>query len=192
MLDKILDFFLSAAKTVAFLVLAIIAIIWALFWYHYEFSPYRGAKFNKEIWMLAGEAMGGGVDWSVPVFPTDRCPMYSDLVHNHLHKGMSLQEVEDLLGKNELWHYCKDKKIKATGYVVGSCASSPLFHGGFRILRLVFNKNNDLIKFGKSSDINFCSDEYNEITCDKSKQFCTCYKKDKMWRESYKCKIDQW
>lgn len=80
-------------------------------------------KFDSKEWKLARTEKGeDGLTKDLE----RRCGMYHDLTSNYLHKGMTIKEVEDLLGPIDEWSYCKDKKIKCKNYGMGVCYSNAL------------------------------------------------------------------
>jgi hypothetical protein len=82
-------------------------------WAVYE--PLMTEKFDSVIWKQSSVKYGRH-------YPIEkRCGMYHDLTWNHLKKGMSIKEVESLLGEINEWLYCKDKRIKCHNYGMGVC-----------------------------------------------------------------------
>jgi hypothetical protein len=71
-------------------------------------KPLMKKKFNSEEWK---SAFGGTLE--------NRCGMYHDLTRNHLRKGMTIKQVEELLGEEYRWRYSKDGKVKCVSYVMG-------------------------------------------------------------------------
>lgn len=163
--------------------------------YEGDYKAYRGLKFDRNIWDEDGGALVlGGKD---SVYGTNlRCKMYDDLSKNHLREGMKLHEVEDLLGEVELLTYCKKKKIKCGYYRLGTCYASSWTLSS-ATLRLCFNKDLEVIKFGKDDILTeLCGDDW--ASCYKEKQ-CRCHVTEKMedggkHTHFFPCKekIDRW
>ena len=94
---------------------------------------FNSKKFDSELWKA-----------SEVIYATNRCPMYHDLVSNHLQNGMTQDQVEVLLGEGQLFLYCTDKKIKCINYLMDMCSL-----GSIDRLYACFNENNKLIYYGR-------------------------------------------
>lgn len=116
--------------------------------------------------------------------------MYSDLVKNHLKKGMHLDDVEKLLGKTDYISYCMDKKNKCHVYTLGICYidSFGMSHGN---LVICFDEKSKLVKSGKKYlDREFCDYRALYYGSDGNPR---CYtKKDQFNEEKCPVKIDPW
>ena len=95
-------------KTILWIML-ILAIIYGGFYLYIHNAIFNSKEFNSEEWK-AGEYH----------YIEDRCGMYDNLVSNYLRKGMTQEEVENLLGKGRLFYYCENNKAKCISYMIGN------------------------------------------------------------------------
>lgn len=166
-------------------VIFIFFLIYAGLWEWAMYKPLTRSKFSSEQWKLAKIK----VDGHVPL--ERRCGMYHDLTRNHLKSGMSIKEVEDLLGPVDQWDYCKDKKVKCMNYGMGVCYSNMLTIVPMS-LHACFNKKGKLITYDREQHCEI------EGTYDIKKKEQRCWKTG--LREGYEaielstndCGMDTW
>ena len=107
-----------------------------------EYKPLMRKKFNKDIWITAqGDTL------------ERRCGMYHDLTRNHLKKGMSIKEVENLVGEINDWGYCTDKKTKCSMHLMGVCYSNALSIVNM-VLYICFDRNHRLVTYARERPCN--------------------------------------
>lgn len=168
---------------IAFLTGIVCALIvgFVLYWsYVSSVVPYKGAKFDKKIWMEAGEEGG--------VFE-HRCAMTEDIVENYLHEGMSKAEVENLLGKIDHYFYCLDRKIKCAGYFMGFCSTTALGSLGGRSIYVCFDKSEKITQAG--TEARPCG-ENNRALCYINEPLCTCSKTYETHTGLADCEVEKW
>lgn len=121
-----------------------------LWWREYDmYQPLTTKAFDSAQWKLAGiEKDEGGFH------PLEkRCGMYHDLATNHLHKGMTIEEVKNLLGEEDLWWYCTDRKRKCMYYYMGMCYWG--FLSGIPMaVHACFNRQGRLVTYHQTE--NYC------------------------------------
>lgn len=150
---------------------------------HYK-EYYSGKKFSKEAWIEADKK------YKESYGICGQCAMYHDLVTNHLKKGMTLREIEDLLGDDGLKYYCLgNKKIKCVSYSLGLCYAD--WAPSFGDVVICFDERHNAIDFGRARDLNkkYCSK--GKIYCE-GKPKCECYIKDKLNGEECDSEVERW
>lgn len=169
--------------------------VWKLYgWYVVDYKPYRGMKFSQEAWKKNKHGQMRGL--VLETFGVDdRCRMYTDLTQNYLKKGMSVTQVNDLLGIEPLVSYCLEKRIKCVHYSLGTCHSGLTV--SFGALFTCFDASQTLIAIGgQDFDEKLC--DYKYAICGVGEPFlnlgCNCYPKTKRHIGPEKCKdkIEMW
>lgn len=137
---------------VVLLLLLLSFFIYMLF-YKANYLPYRGAKFSKEEWKMAGECINRYSKICTKEIrekygSNHRCGMYHDIVTNYLKKGMTTDAVSALLGEELSRFYCEDKKIICYSYALGTCYQDLIFRSdGW--LQICFNEDQKVIAIGE-------------------------------------------
>jgi len=176
--------FLGAYKTLWALsfviVLAISYIIYAD-----DQRTYHSLSFNKEEWqgITPGPSLRGKGS-------NARCKMYGDLVKNYLKKGMTVVEVENLLGKSKHYYYCLHKQIKCANYDMGNCVINSLTIRP-EDLQICFNKEQQVIKISKDSGIGEYCPYHEHASCWHEDVLCRCDKPNNNG-PLHDCKINKW
>lgn len=139
-------------------------------------------KFNKEKW-LANKG-------------DDRCYMYKDLVKNHLKKGMSIDEVEDLLGKCSHVDYSDILHQKVLVYSGGECEKNLLEGAGKSMLVfIIFNVQEEMLDVINNHDKLV---KHFKVSCNFENNTCDCYNKNPIKYRvpfeniSKECGIEPW
>lgn len=148
---------------------------------------YGASKFDRDKWLAAKKELKNS--------DSSRCGMYKDLEKNYLKKGMTRQEVENLLGKVTTYFYCLDKKVKCASYGMGTCVWNSLTSSGPVSVEICFNDKEKVVAFSRDTHIvkNFCEDQKNRALCFSDKEYCICYKeKLDEYGNNDNCKIDRW
>jgi hypothetical protein len=148
----------TAARIIfGFIMLCIVLFLTYAGWFEYSmYKPLMTKTFDSQSWKLAEKKVwysefkiDGQVIQSGPDVALERrCGMYHDLIKNYLKKGMTIKEVENLLGPIDHWYYYKSDKQKCTGYHMGICYSNAITVVPM-ILFTCFNKRENLIRFGR-------------------------------------------
>lgn len=147
-LGNLFKILLKAVKYIAITLIFLVVAVYLIYGGWWEWSMYKPLmtkKFDKEEWRLAIEEKDSdGLTKDI----RRRCGMYHDLTRNHMHKGMTIEEVEELLGPIEGWSYCKDKKVKCMNYYMGICYSNALSVVPMS-LYACFNKKGNLVTYDR-------------------------------------------
>ena len=84
-------------------------------------------------------------------YAKERCSMYDDLIKNHLKTGMTLEEVEKMIGKTPMVGYCKGDQAKCLKYyntmIISACQATPQ-EGGYSALLTYYIRNSSDFKWG--------------------------------------------
>jgi hypothetical protein len=119
------------------LLILIMHLIFGGMWDWAAYKPLMKKKFDSREWKAAfGDTL------------ENRCGMYHDLTRNHLRKGMTIKQVEELLGEEYRWRYSKDGKVKCVSYVMGVCYSNALSIVPMS-LYACFNRSGVLIRYDR-------------------------------------------
>ncbi|WP_041366540.1 hypothetical protein [Methylophaga frappieri] len=125
---------MNLLKKIVFILLALVLAgvigVVTTFYFLTGDSPFNDKEFDQKVWLSMD------TDWD-PDNP--RGKMYEDIVDNHLEKGMSKQQVVDLLGQPDL----KNKSLLFS-YNLGMWSG---FRMDYDSLDLVFNSSANLEKF---------------------------------------------
>lgn len=190
-INKILKGFIWVVLGIVSIAALLITVGSLIFYYYTEYAPYRGKQYDRAVWFSV-EAPSSDKDV--------RCGMTTDILDNHLHKGMKKEEVEGLLGKISSYFYCLDQKIKFTTYYMGTCDFSD--QRG-KSIEVCFDEKEEVVHFGKYEDKEeavHCGK--NDLPCDvyhralcflDSSESCLCTIKGEYGNQTVqKCKIEKW
>jgi hypothetical protein len=151
------------------------------------YKPFRGKKFSSAAWKGTDSDSKNNLVWN----ESYRCGMYTDLVNNHIKKGMTLTQIEELVGQTNLIQYCIYKDIKCMAYSMGTCyAGYGVAHGW---LEVCFDKSHKVVSAGRSVN----NSEYGKEVCNENLiscylKGCHCYfAKSKKW-EDCPFEIQRW
>lgn len=150
--------------------------------YKTEYEPYQGKKFDKEIWFRVkkGESKPGYY------LNTERCKMSGDILDNYLSKDMTIEDVENLLGKIPIgYFYCLDREVKCGMYGLGICVI-----GGNNHIVVCFDKNNKLVDFSRNR--NLPCDQFHRASCFFNKKKCDCTVDDGISIKGFECEVERW
>lgn len=152
--------FLSISAMVITILFAMLDIY---FWYKVDYQQYRGRKFTKEAWAMAGKNYGS----------EHRCQMYTDLVTNHLKLGMKLKDVEEMIGISGPI-YCLDKKVKCYLEMLGNIYLFGFLRMESCSFSVCFNEKEELIGVERGSYYEkVCS--HGSMGCILRNAPCSCY-----------------
>ena len=142
MINVMKKFFKLLLKIVVGLLLLILILhlILGRMWEWAAYKPLMKKKFNSEEWKAVQEMKEPQL--------SKRCGMYHDLTRNHLRKGMTIKEVENLLGAIDDWEYCKNGKIKCAYYGMNVCYSNALSIVPMSLITC-FNRKGKLITYDR-------------------------------------------
>jgi hypothetical protein len=159
-------------------------------WYYYR-TYYASQKFDQEKWKETKKRWKNETLSDVLYGTINRCKMYDDLVKNHLKKGMTLKEVEELLGEEKPDVYCVDKKIKCSTYHMGTCYASALTWSS-DFLEICFNDKEKVIGFGREGFYeDVCENKF--FWCPSDEEKCKYFmKKDQAMGEKCTFEVNRW
>jgi hypothetical protein len=127
-------------------VLLLLILSYIGWWSWQTYKPLMTKKFDSYEWKLAQtEKLSDGY-----IKLNRRCGMYHDLVWNHIEKGMTIKQMEEMLGEFERWGYCQDEKVKCTIDSLGVCYSNALTIVPVSLF-MCFNEEEKLVYFSKES-----------------------------------------
>lgn len=154
--------------------------IWAKWNYYDKFCR---NKFTSEAWFKTSSKKHSGLanrgpDIAAKIedqYAKERCSMYDDLIKNHLKTGMTLKEVEAMIGKTPMVGYCKGDQVKCLQYSLGSCLDEDILgtllgalsyhYYAERFFSVCFDRKEQLTEIVPVHDITCGGDEDNEVGC---------------------------
>ena len=175
---------------VLFIILYVAKLSWDSHYYKYYLAS---EKFDSHKWKTGKDSAGNQIRYKGGGLV--KCKMYDDLTKNYLKIGMTIKEVEHLIGQTSSYSYCLDKKEKCATYVLGNCTLYGSLLKENESLEICYNNENNIIKFGREREVasekKICN--YKFAHCLKSHKKCDCYTmKNQSWADECTFDVNRW